>query len=72
MAYDLEDEVDWSDSPLEPEPPKDPKPTPQPTYRSPIAESDDELGTLFVSETADPYEVPSGTHIPSGKWPMCA
>jgi hypothetical protein len=63
MPYEVEDEIDWSDSPLGP---------PSPERSEPLVDSScvdhvqyDGLDThdLFVSETTKPYRLPIGSPL---------
>jgi hypothetical protein len=61
MAYDVEDEVDWSDGPLGPASPD------SPSRLNPILEEANNLEPLFMPENGDHYALPVGTPLPFSK-----
>jgi hypothetical protein len=61
MAYDLEDEVDWSDGPLGPASPDSPSPL------NPILAEANNLEHLFMPENGDHHTLPAGTPLPFSK-----
>jgi hypothetical protein len=63
MPYEVEDEVDWSDSPLGPPSPKRPQPLVVPSRVDSVQDDEQHAESLFVSETATPYTLPTGTPL---------
>jgi hypothetical protein len=64
MPYEVEDEIDWSDSPLGPPSPEHPEP-PLSSSRVDSAHHDDpSTDSLFMSETTRPSTLPTGTPLP--------
>jgi hypothetical protein len=64
MPYEVEDEVDWSDSPLGPPSPERPEPPVVPTRVDSVQNDDHNTNSLFVSETTTPYTLPTGSPLP--------
>jgi hypothetical protein len=68
MAYDIEDEVDWSDGPLDAPSPEESRPHVGQSNVVHIANESSNSQDLFVSETADDYELPTGSSLPFSKY----
>jgi hypothetical protein len=64
MPYEVEDEVDWSDSPLGPPSPELPEPPMVPSRVDSVQNDEQHTDSLFVSETTTPYTLPTGTPLP--------
>jgi hypothetical protein len=60
MAYEIEDEVDWSDGPLEPPSPEDVKPPVDPSSLGPSPEVGHDENLVSLSDTYGEYNVPHG------------
>jgi hypothetical protein len=67
MAYEIEDEVNWSDGPLDPPSPDDAKPHAGPSQMVPAADDSSSSEGSFVPETADCHEIPTGSPVPFSK-----
>jgi hypothetical protein len=63
MAYELEDEIDWSDSPLGPPSPEAHRAAEHPIGTWPAVEKPNDNHGLFVPENTDHYELPPGSPI---------
>lgn len=64
MAYELEDEVDWSDSPLGPPSPESSGAAENTIGTQPVVEQPSDDHCIFVPETTDHYELPPGSPLP--------
>jgi hypothetical protein len=67
MAYADEDEIDWSDGPLDPPSPDFIEPSAGPSHLNPNAETYDEPDSLFISDTEGQYNIPCGLPLDSGQ-----
>lgn len=67
MAYEIEDEIDWSDGPLDNASLRDGQPSTGPGYIKPIVEDATNSHGLFVPEAEDHYELPVGSPLPFSK-----
>ncbi|KAH3954125.1 hypothetical protein HBH98_071750 [Parastagonospora nodorum] len=65
MAYEIEDEVDWSDSPLGPPSPEANRAAENLNGTQPAVEKPSDDPGLFVSENVDRYEIPPGLPLAS-------
>lgn len=66
MVYEIEDEIDWSDGPLEPQTPQGQEDAADPgcSNSNPQLDDTDPADSLFFAETFEPYEVPRGSPLP--------
>jgi hypothetical protein len=64
MPYEVEDEIDWSDSPLGPPSPVRPEPPSSSSRVDSVHHDDPSTDSLFMSETTSPYTLPTGTPLP--------
>jgi hypothetical protein len=67
MAYADEDEIDWSDGPLDPPSPDSIEPTAGSGHFKPIAETYEEHDSLFIPDTEGQYNKPCGLPFDLGK-----
>lgn len=66
MAYEVEDEVDWSDGTLDEPPSTSTAPSGDSGYVSPAAHEEDSLNYLFEPEEDSIADVPVGTVLSPG------
>jgi hypothetical protein len=66
MAYSDEDEIDWSDGPLNPPSPEDTKPAASPSRLSPTTEDYHDYDSLFIPDAHERNTVPHGLPLDSG------
>lgn len=66
MAYEVEDEVDWSDGTLDEPPSTSTGVSGDSGYVSPTAHETDGLDYLFEPQEEDEHDVPLGTALPPG------
>jgi hypothetical protein len=64
MPYEVEDEIDWSDSPLGPPSPEHPEPPSSSSRVDSVHHDDPITDSLFMSETTRPSTLPTGTPLP--------
>jgi hypothetical protein len=67
MPYADEDEIDWSDGPLDPLTPDFIEPTAVSSYLNTTAGHYDDQDSLFVSDTEGLYSIPCGLPLDPGK-----
>jgi hypothetical protein len=65
MPYEIEDEIDWSDSPLGPPSPERSEPPVDPNFADHVPQVKQDIDSLFLPETTSPYALPTGTPLPS-------
>lgn len=66
MAYEVEDEVDWSDGTLDEPPSTSTGVSGDSGYVSPVAQEDDGLDYLFEPQEEGDHDLPLGTALPPG------
>jgi hypothetical protein len=64
MPYEVEDEIDWSDSPLGPPSPEPSVPPVDSSFVVGVPQIKQDTDSLFMPEMTSPYVLPTGTPLP--------
>jgi hypothetical protein len=67
MAYEIGDEVDWGDGPLDPPSPDEANPHAGSSQMLPAADDPSSSEGSFVPETVDCHEIPTRSPLPFSK-----